>query len=173
MGLETRGRPVDAGVTRRTVVKTGARLAYAAPLVAASFKLSASALAQEALSAATCNGGTCGDLEGCGDDSGKCYCFATDIGGFCHRCQSCDTVKPCSANSDCSPGSICSDNNCCGVSVCMQPCAETAGSPTDDCILIPDPGPDAARVYEVASLGSDRGEVVGVNSRRCGQTVCP
>jgi hypothetical protein len=38
---------ITTSVTRRTVVKTGAKLAYAVPLVAASFQLSGGALAEE------------------------------------------------------------------------------------------------------------------------------
>jgi hypothetical protein len=41
MDVDQRTDSLTGGATRRTVIKTGAKLAYAAPLVAASFKLSA------------------------------------------------------------------------------------------------------------------------------------
>lgn len=47
MDLDERDSPAGAPVDRRRIVKAGAKLAYAAPLVAASFKLAANgALAQ-------------------------------------------------------------------------------------------------------------------------------
>jgi hypothetical protein len=116
----------ESQVTRRRVVETGVRLAYAAPIIAASFKLRSAAA--QILSPA-CIGGSCGTFGICSEDD-LCVCVATDDGnGFCHRCQQCDTATPCTSQADCPGGYLCSANNCCGEPVCMQPCAGT----TSDC----------------------------------------
>src|SRR4051794_33654662 len=71
-----------SSTTRRTIVKTGAKLAYAVPAVAATMKLSAMGAG-----AAVVSGGTCTPSETCGsgpsgcDGSDICSCGSTAGGG--------------------------------------------------------------------------------------------
>jgi hypothetical protein len=152
---------LDTSVTRRRIVKTGVKLAYAAPIVAASFTLTAGQLG--AISPPACRGGTCLTAELCETASGLCVCFAVPgtAVGFCHRCQLCINAPDCDrSNPVCPAGSVCSDVNCCGVAKCLQPCSGTLS----DCVEPPSGA--EARVYDVAALAAD------VPVQDCNQTVC-
>lgn len=121
-----------AGVTRRSVVGTGVKLTYAAPALAASYKLGASS--GSALSA-ECTPSNCGDLLTCGESS-SCYC--RDVNGtvICLQNRLCANPKSkvCTSSSDCTdlPGGKCVDSvsNCCddGFSHCSYPCSTGAAS---------------------------------------------
>jgi hypothetical protein len=121
--------------TRRTIVKTGVKLAYTAPIVAASFKLR-NASAQAAMSGGgnqpcqtfVCGNGPCaerGDID--------CFCFelTEDPGkGLCLSDFLCDSVSPCDTTADCPSGSTCVTNTCCGqgVQLCAPACPDPADS---------------------------------------------
>jgi hypothetical protein len=127
-GIDLEDRLADS-TTRRTVVKTGVKLAYAAPVVAASFRLSQMrARAQVAISDFVCPPNLiCGvQQEPCGEDaSGVCSSVRSV------EAQSCicgnDACGPaCSTDDDCqayAPGAICQapDTGCCG-QACIAPC---------------------------------------------------
>lgn len=106
--------------TRRTIVKTGVKLAYAAPLVAATFKLTARGASAAISAALNCpNVFICDFAEICGD--GSCGCVPIlDGGSICHQGQSCD-VAACSHNSDCPSGTYCAQT-CCPQPICVSPC---------------------------------------------------
>src|SRR6476660_4722301 len=99
-----------ATVSRRRVVETGVKLAYAAPLVAASYKVgSGSALALSP----TCSAGTCEAPNFCASDN---TCACRTVSGDVHTLQNeyCVAVDQCASNADC-PGGWCSaaTDNCC------------------------------------------------------------
>jgi hypothetical protein len=122
-----------AGTTRRKIVTTGAKLAYVAPAVAASSKLSAGRTAAQAVSgvAPQCNGATCGSFATCNETSG-CICFSTSDGtGYCGVPRSCSEVQACSDTIHCPSGQICAVGTCCTgdkINSCVIPCEATAGS---------------------------------------------
>jgi hypothetical protein len=110
--------------TRRTVVKTGVKLAYVTPIVAASFKLR-EASAQEVMSPGNpnpeCRGATCGNFIPCGPGGG-CVCFSTSSGGgFCATGSNpCAELVTCpGGQGDCPPDTICIVDSCCGEPVCQ------------------------------------------------------
>ena len=122
MAPEEITRHLGASTTRRTVVKTGAKLAYAAPILAASFKLSGrSALAVSGLD--------CGTPTRCGAPSfgscpNNCFCASNADGG-----EDCviggvpaGGLVTCSSGAGCQPGQVCVTNTCFG-SVCADRCA--------------------------------------------------
>jgi len=127
---------VGTQTTRRTVVKTGVKLAYAAPLVGASMKLGDHSAS--AVSTFTCPPNlVCGVVQApCGSDvSGVC----SSVRGV--EATSCicgnDVCGPaCSTDADCqshAPGSICQapGTGCCG-QACIAPChAFDAGAGSD------------------------------------------
>jgi hypothetical protein len=114
---------LQAPTTRRTVIQTGAKMAYAAPLIAASFKLSASAVGAQAVSGGPnpeCAGATCATYDNfpCSTDP-DCVCAATSVGGLCvPGSTSCGVVGPCD-NGACPDGSVCVYDSCCGSPVCV------------------------------------------------------
>lgn len=121
--------------TRRTVVTTGAKVAYAAPLVAASFKLSAHGAG--AVSAdGPCDTFVCGNNVPCVDrpnqDPPGCWCFEVQATPGQGRCTSnfyCspDLTVPCpNGQSDCPSNTTCVTNTCCGQGV--NYCAPDCGS---------------------------------------------
>jgi hypothetical protein len=122
--------------TRRTVVKTGVKLAYVAPIVAASFKLR-NASAQEKMSGNPnpgCIGATCETFIPCADNP-DCICTTTATGGgFCvPGSTQCASLVPCAADLSCPAGSICVVNSCCGEPVCVpfelnKECPQTDGA---------------------------------------------
>jgi len=110
-------------ITRRTVVRTGAKLAYAAPLVAASFKLDNGVGAQAAPSAA-CVPGTCDLVSICGS---HCGCRTNASGSTsCLQNIACVDANPCTDG--CSAGEVCLADTCCGDGVprCVPGCAGVA-----------------------------------------------
>jgi hypothetical protein len=126
--IELDDRIADS-TTRRTVVKTGVKLAYVAPIVAASFRLSEMRIrAQVVISDFVCPPNlVCGiQNEPCGEDaSGVCSSVRSV------EAQSCicgnDACGPtCSTDDDCqefAAGAICQapGTGCCG-QACIAPC---------------------------------------------------
>jgi hypothetical protein len=120
---------IAESTTRRTIVKTGAKLAYAVPVVAASFRLSqTSARAQAVISGFVCPPNlVCGvQQEPCGeDDTGVCSSVRSVEAESC-ICGNDACGPACSTDDDCqtyAPGSICQapDTGCCG-QTCIAPC---------------------------------------------------
>ena len=121
MALEEITRHLGASTTRRTVVKTGVKIAYAAPIVAASFKLST---VRASHVSGGCDGVCCADtatFTSCG--AGGCYCFQTTEGTTaCHLGgQSCTLIGPCTTSSDCPNGTHCSAESFCP-GTCLRGC---------------------------------------------------
>ena len=119
---------LDTQVTRRTVVKTGAKLAYAVPLVAASFKLDNGVGAQAP--SPTCAAGNCDKPSICGE---ACGCRTVANGSTtCLQNIACIAAVPCD-NGSCPAGSTCLVDTCCPkdrfpVPLCVPTCARaTAG----------------------------------------------
>jgi hypothetical protein len=126
---------IDSQTTRRTVVKTGAKLAYVAPLVAASFKLSDTARANHLISGQPCVGVCCppgsGDLGTCsGQTSANCYCVATTEGSSaCHEGgQSCAAIGACTSSAQCPSGSHCSASASICQGFCVRDCSGTVAT---------------------------------------------
>jgi hypothetical protein len=133
MARETSITPLDTRTTRRRVLATGTKLAYAAPVVAASFRLSVLGAGAEPLSDPAC--GVCIPFftaSTCEGDR-RCVCYLANSGGpqtgFCHRGQRCATTTPCpNGVDDCPAGHACSTSTCCGEApVCIQPCFPFVG----------------------------------------------
>ena len=118
---------MDKTTTRRTIVKTGTKVAYAAPLVAVSFKLSGQGVG--AISGddgcSPSSGQTCGSYEACGTTpaGNPCVCHQTVANTtVCGAYGTCTT--PCNTNGDCAvvtgfygdtgPG-FCHTGTCCTV----------------------------------------------------------
>ena len=130
--METIANTMRTDVSRRTIVKTGVKLAYAAPLVAASFRLSAGAVGAQTVSPGICTFGFfCGDPPNffiCGTDprgiSSQCNCYETDGGtGVACGARICITAGgTCTVSDDCPAGSFCSFNTCCGNGACIPDC---------------------------------------------------
>jgi hypothetical protein len=111
-----------ATVTRRRVVETGIKLAYAAPLVAASYKIGSGAAV--ALSP-TCSAGTCDAPNFCESDD-TCACRTVGGAAQCLQNEFCVAVAQCSSDAEC-PGGFCfpATDNCCGetgLGRCVFPC---------------------------------------------------
>lgn len=132
MALDGVVQQLDAQTTRRTIVKTGAKIAYAAPLVAASFKLQ-SAMAQSISNQhPECVGATCASFIQCSSSNGDCVCITTPVGGFCvPGSTSCSIIGPCDANNACPDGSVCAIDTCCIDPVCV-PTSLTGQCPLGD-----------------------------------------
>jgi hypothetical protein len=103
--------PVDdlTSISRRSIVKTGARLAYAAPVVAASMTLTAPGASAQ-VSPGTggpdpeCAGGNaCLGTPTCGQPGSNCSCATLVEGGSLCRptVADCDTPIGCDTNADC------------------------------------------------------------------------
>jgi hypothetical protein len=120
--------------TRRTIVKSGVKLAYVSPVVAASFKLnSRSSLAQGVVS------GSCGDefccpaggtvLTACDPNNANCYCYLTTEGDYaCHEGgQFCTQYGTCTHDSDCPGGTHCSATPGVCEGYCIRGCGAVAG----------------------------------------------
>ena len=118
---------LDAATTRRRVLKTGVKLAYAAPLVAATMKVSAHG------SLAAVSGFTCPPNLVCGGVQAPC---GSDASGPCSSVRSVDDVSCICGNDSCGPtcttdadcqayaaGAICQapGTGCCG-QACIAPC---------------------------------------------------
>jgi hypothetical protein len=106
------------------VVATGAKLAYAAPLVAASFKLR-EASAQDVISPGNpnpeCRGATCGNFIPCATNP-DCVCTTTaEGGGVCIPGSTpCAGLADCAADLSCTRGSFCIVDTCCIVPKCAS-----------------------------------------------------
>ena len=119
-GIDLEDRITEA-TTRRTVITTGVKLAYAAPIVAASFQLR-TASAQEPMSGNPnpgCIGATCATFIPCATNP-DCVCTTTSTGGgFCiPGSTQCASLVPCAADLSCPAGSFCIVDTCCGDPVC-------------------------------------------------------
>jgi hypothetical protein len=117
---------VEQSLSRRTIVRTGTKLAYAAPIVAATAKLSARAA--HALSPQSCGtGSTCSSF-GRGSCSTDCVCGSDVDGG-----TTCISLRipvrglfTCTTGSDCESGEACIMDTCRGT-VCANVCGEASG----------------------------------------------
>ena len=124
VSLEKLLKADSTSTTRRTIVKTGAKLAYAAPLVAATTRLDAAKA--QTLSPGNpdpeCQGAQCAVLQNCAGSS-SCFCFQTSAGGgYCAVSTSCSGLTSCpNGQSDCAAGEICTPNTCCGATGVCQP----------------------------------------------------
>lgn len=117
---------LESSTSRRKIVTTGAKVAYAAPVVAASFKLSQAGAGAVSANAPCdtfqCGEGPCVDN---GDILANCYCFETVANpgqGLCLGNFLCGGAT-CASDADC-PGGTCVTNTCCGqgVQLCAPPC---------------------------------------------------
>jgi hypothetical protein len=104
--------------TRRTVVRTGAKLVYAAPIVAASFKVSAVNAFAVISTPSTC-GPTC-------ESQGDCHCATDDQTGT----DVCVTTE-CfvSSHFGCAQGDPCPGGSFCVVDKELTICAVSCGAP--------------------------------------------
>lgn len=116
MQLEHLDRKLESVVNRRRVVTTGARIAYGAPLIAASFKFGtrvASAASPLCIEGTEC-GGTC------------CFCLANGVDLGCYQNEFCDVAPTCADSSTCGTNGLCvpAEDNFCGDSDgrCLYPC---------------------------------------------------
>lgn len=118
---------LDSSTSRRKIVTTGAKVAYAAPVVAASFKLSqagASAVSPNGpCKAFVCEDPPCVDN---GDILKNCYCFELverPGNGLCLGNFYCVGATECKSDADCGAGH-CVTNTCCGTGkqLCAPPC---------------------------------------------------
>jgi hypothetical protein len=107
--------------TRRTIAKTGAKLAYAAPIVAASMKLSTGGAA--AVSGGACTAAsTCGGEPSACDGNVACSCGATADGSTaCFQWNVAGTGGSCSASDPCPSGEACILATCVG-DICQPLC---------------------------------------------------
>jgi hypothetical protein len=105
--------------TRRTVVSTGAKLAYAAPLVAASFTLGAGRVWANGMVSPGCRPDICGAGGQCGpcrDDLCLLRC-SVELVAVCVDFtppQPCETSPSCASSADCGAGQVCLAPACCG-----------------------------------------------------------
>jgi hypothetical protein len=114
--------------SRRAVLRTGAKLAYAAPVVAASIKLAEQATGAQVSPAACLAGENCATGLGVSCDvNQQCACSQDVDGGFACAERIC-TSLPCSIGSDCDSGLCISVPGCCGNddSFCAIPCGALA-----------------------------------------------
>ena len=129
MSGDTRQYPLAGSkTTRRAVIGTGARLAYTAPLVAASFSLAAS----QSLAADACTAGencTTGETVNCGAN-GFCACVTNMDGGFACVDRAC-SFTACTTGTDCDSGLCVNVPGCCGEpeSFCGTPCTDVTSGP--------------------------------------------
>jgi hypothetical protein len=114
--------------TRRTIVRTGTKLAYAAPLMAASIKLSGAGASADVVSGScTAENNYCTNAQvGTCGSSPDCICSNTSLGIFCHH-LTCAACFACSSDADCQAigltNATCVPNDdCCGASSCLTPC---------------------------------------------------
>jgi hypothetical protein len=126
---------IAASTTRRTIVKTGVKLAYVAPVVAVSFRVSEMRVrAQVVISDFVCPPNViCGvQQEPCGEDvDGVCSSVRSVEAQSC-ICGNDNCGPSCSTDDDCqsyAPGAICQapETGCCG-QVCIAPCHAFDGS---------------------------------------------
>ena len=117
--IEELTNSLETQITRRTIVRTGAKLAYVAPLVAVTFKLTGSHASAASGSNPECRGADCATFTPCSTNS-DCVCVdGGSAGGFCvPGSTSCGVVGPCGSDGSCPAGSFCAYNTCCGEPVC-------------------------------------------------------
>jgi hypothetical protein len=122
MSAELIEQQLETNITRRRIIGTGAKLAYAAPLVAASFKVSKAA-AQ--VVSGECIAGTCSAPTICGD---RCACRTVAEGNICLQQQRCSDLQTCPTGT-CPSGFYCLTPSCChdGVARCVPACFEVGG----------------------------------------------
>ena len=141
MALDKITRRLGSSSSRRTIVKTGAKIAYATPVVAASFKLSAMGAAAQVSSSGCANGTTCiGAIVTC--PGVNCYCFTTTEGTTaCGNGGICPGVDQCTTSADCDAGFFCSafdSTACCGdLRVCVARCGAAAAGATEGGLAYP------------------------------------
>jgi len=136
MPIEELTDQLATSTTRRTIVKTGAKLAYAAPIVAATMKLSAGGAAaavsdggNQACNTFVCGNGPCAsrpDIQPFAD----CFCFEvaeTPGQGVCLSNFPCAGTQICTASSECNLGETCVVNTCCGPEGHCTPACPPAG----------------------------------------------
>src|SRR6476469_9652229 len=115
MSSQELASPLSRPQTRRTVMKTGAKIAYATPVVAASFHLAAKGAG--AVSATPCSlvdPNCVQEIDECVDSPG-CFCRPTTEGDtFCSPGISCGECGYCATSDDCQPGHRCTLRTCCG-----------------------------------------------------------
>jgi hypothetical protein len=122
---------MDEETSRRTIVKTGVKLAYAAPLVAASFKLTSIGAAAQGASPAAC----APPRSACSNDgpfgcqgNAACSCAATPEGTtacFTWNATCNDTVTTCTSSADCDTHCACIADTCIG-NICQPLCPLTS-----------------------------------------------
>jgi hypothetical protein len=109
--------------TRRTVVRTGAKLAYAAPLVAASFTLGAGRVWANGMVSPGCRPDVCGAGGPCGpcrDDLCLLLCsvelvpVCVDVTTPACSPDFDETFPSCASSADCGAGRVCLAPTCCG-----------------------------------------------------------
>lgn len=108
--------------TRRAIIRTGAKLLYAAPLVAATTSLSgrASAISGECTAGANCSQ----DFEPTCGESQTCECAQTMSHGIACVATACTDIA-CSTDEECESGICITVPGCCGnVSFCGVLCPE-------------------------------------------------
>jgi hypothetical protein len=122
-------RVMSDGSTRRTIVKTGAKLAYAAPLVAASFRLSKMSAAAQAASLIPDR--ACENPAVCAVITESCPAGCNSINPLCTQegtkhCTKGSLTDPCLDSSDCPVGQVCLRISCFApgspTSFCQQVC---------------------------------------------------
>jgi len=141
---------IATSTTRRTIVKTGAKLAYAAPVLAASFRLS------QMGAMAAVSGNVCPPNLVCGVQPEQC---GEDASGVCSNVRSVEAVTcicgndacgpTCTTDGDCqtyAPGSICQapGTGCCEQR-CIAPCKAFDSA-------------SAAKLKSLARSGSNAGQ---------------
>jgi len=127
-GIDFEDRLAEA-TTRRTIVTTGVKLAYVAPVLAASFRLSElRATAAVAISGNACPPNLiCGVRRSdCGQDSDGICSNVVSVNPASCICGNDSCGPTCSTDADCqgyAKGSICQapDTGCCG-QTCIAPC---------------------------------------------------
>lgn len=118
--------PLSRPATRRAVVKTGAKIAYGTPLVAAAFKLSTSNVHGQLISPECTAGDNCitGEFTTCGGDL-FCACVTDVDGGFACVLPIC-TDEGCTTGADCASGTCITAPGCCSGNTpfCGVPCQD-------------------------------------------------
>jgi hypothetical protein len=132
-------RSAEVGTTRRTIVRTGVKLAYGAPLVAASMKIGALDASAQRVSITCPPNLVCGVIQApCGEDeSGVCSSVKSVDVNSC-ICGNDNCGPTCSTDADCqayAAGAICQapGTGCCG-QTCIAPCEAFDGQVQSDSV---------------------------------------
>ena len=130
-------RRLGTSTTRRTVVKSGATIAYAAPIVAASFHLGARAVGAQLLSGpGVCDGiepfdcaGSGSYLQCCANANGSACIETTEGSLVCITNWTCGTFgNNCTSSALCPAGTACVLRNCCLDNECAPLCTDVIGT---------------------------------------------